>query len=560
MTEYRNRSERRSLQRVELRKIRTNYKQSMKAFRSKYFDYNPKKFRKTLFHLHLKQASVVITENTSVDCNYQDTTETDTSGEYLSDTSASKINTAEDIPVTLTYQEEGYSTQTDSDMAIYNYECVPITGIYQGKEIIRVVSYCNDQAIRGIDINKEEYNQANTQVLSDALGHIIENTLSTDTAEKTFSIQTNMHTALGNVEGIIVPDVSEVEYSSIPSNATNSLTTNKNITTALHTECSQEVDPYNETSAEDNNSLSLISMGVSYVSKEKETQPESIAADTLGYRDIHIVADEEECDVAEALISDTGAFTVISDKEKESEVVVKDVYINISADKEECEAVEARSSESGTFTVIADKEATIIVKDVDLTQDVESFKLEWNTSSLISGDMFEGFLDTLNELQARTNILVNAADPENTQLVEDLKPTEEHLDEKEDDVRKDDEAGQEDEDDERSLVPEKKINSSISEKPIVKEVSWLLTPPSSIMSIVYEEKTSSSVTPPQSVNDVVFNKPLYVQPSIMGKVEEAAAVSAIGEMTFSPVKGNKKKRFRTLRVSFHLKKIDRTVN
>lgn len=560
MTEYRNRSERRSLQRVELRKIRTNYKQSMKAFHSKYFDYNPKKFRKTLFYHRLKQASVVITDDTSVDCNYQDTAETDTSGKCPSDTSASQINVADDIPVTFTYQKESPSTQTETDMVIYNYECVPVTGIYQGEDLIRVVSNCNDQSIKCTDMYKEECNQANTQVLSDALGHVIKNTLSTDIAEETFSIQTNMHTALGNVEGIIVADVSEAEYSSIPSDDTSPLTTKKNITTALYTERSQEVGSHNETSAEDKNCLSLIPMRVSYISKKRETQTENIAADTLGYKDIYIVADEEECDVAEAPTSDAGTFTVMSDKEKESEVVVKDVYINISADKEECEAAEAHSSGAGTFTVTADKEATIIIKDVDLTQDVESFKLEWNTLSLISEDMFEGSLDTLNELQARTNILVNAADPGNTQLGEDKKHIKERLDGKEDEVRKDDEVGQEDEDDERFLVPEKKMNSSISEKPITKEVAWLLTPPSSIMSIVYEEKTSSSITPPQSVNDVVFNKPLYVQPSIMGRVEEAATVSVIGQMTFSPVEGDKKKRFQTLRVSFHLKKMDRTVN
>ncbi|KAI9271116.1 hypothetical protein EDC94DRAFT_656011 [Helicostylum pulchrum] len=53
MTDYQNRAERCSAQRVETRKIRTEYKQEMKA--SRCLDHNAKKFRKTVLYQHLKQ-------------------------------------------------------------------------------------------------------------------------------------------------------------------------------------------------------------------------------------------------------------------------------------------------------------------------------------------------------------------------------------------------------------------------------------------------------------------------------------------------------------------------
>lgn len=90
----------------------------------------------------------------------------------------------------------------------------------------------------------------------------------------------------------------------------------------------------------------------------------------------------------------------------------------------------------------------------------------------------------------------------------------------------------------------------------------MLTPPSSNMSIIYDENTSSLLTPPQSINGVVLNKPVYVRPSLMGRVKEAAVVSVIQEATFYPVEGIKKKRLRSLKVSFSFgkKKEPRAVN
>ncbi|KAI8080387.1 hypothetical protein BDF21DRAFT_462979 [Thamnidium elegans] len=66
------------------------------------------------------------------------------------------------------------------------------------------------------------------------------------------------------------------------------------------------------------------------------------------------------------------------------------------------------------------------------------------------------------------------------------------------------------------------------------------------MDILHEE-TASFITPPQSITDIVFNKLLPVQPSIIGRVEEAVAVSAIREVPFSPVIGDEKKKLRRLR-------------
>ncbi|GAA5799095.1 hypothetical protein HPULCUR_004504 [Helicostylum pulchrum] len=133
MTDYQNRAERRSVQLVELRKIRTENKQEMKASRSKYFNYNTKKFRKTLFYQHLKQAS--------------------------------QMNTAVDSPATGTYQEEGHSPLTDTTTALYSYGRTPITEVYQEEGKIRVI-----------------YDRTNQTV---------ENTHATDITEEDFSIQTD---------------------------------------------------------------------------------------------------------------------------------------------------------------------------------------------------------------------------------------------------------------------------------------------------------------------------------------------------------------------------------
>ncbi|KAI9262648.1 hypothetical protein EDC94DRAFT_584635 [Helicostylum pulchrum] len=133
MTDYQNRAERRSVQLVELRKIRTENKQEMKASRSKYFNYNTKMFRKTLFYQHLKQAS--------------------------------QMNTAVDSPATGTYKEEGHSPLTDTTTALYSYGRTPITEVYQEEGKIRVI-----------------YNRTNQTV---------ENTHATDITEEAFSIQTD---------------------------------------------------------------------------------------------------------------------------------------------------------------------------------------------------------------------------------------------------------------------------------------------------------------------------------------------------------------------------------
>ncbi|GAA5796182.1 hypothetical protein HPULCUR_001551 [Helicostylum pulchrum] len=108
MTDYQNRAEGCSAQRVEPRKIRTEYKQEMKA--SRCLDHNAKKFRKTVFYRHLKQTS--------------------------------QMNVAVDIPDTCKYQEEGPSHQPD-------------TAIYQEEGNIRVVYNPTDQAVN-VAADKEE--------------------------------------------------------------------------------------------------------------------------------------------------------------------------------------------------------------------------------------------------------------------------------------------------------------------------------------------------------------------------------------------------------------------
>ncbi|KAI9270939.1 hypothetical protein EDC94DRAFT_655849 [Helicostylum pulchrum] len=137
---------------------------------------------------------------------------------------------------------------------------------------------------------------------------------------------------------------------------------------------------------------------------------------------------------------------------------------------------------------------------------------------------------------------VIAADRENTELSESKNDTEE----KEDDFRKDDEAGQRKEEAEISLVPEKKINSSYNENS-TKEVAWMITSPASIKNVIREETASLLITPPQSLIGLVFNRTLYVKFSIIGRVKESAVLTGIQEVAFSPVEGVKKKRLRCLK-------------
>lgn len=102
-----------------------------------------------------------------------------------------------------------------------------------------------------------------------------------------------------------------------------------------------------------------------------------------------------------------------------------------------------------------EKESEVIVKNVDITQDVKSFKLQWNILPFISVHMFDCSPNTPCKLQVRTNTLVNTADPRNTDIGENKKGTEEPLNEKEDSVHKEHEAREEAEN-KMSLVSEKR--------------------------------------------------------------------------------------------------------
>ncbi|GAA5799846.1 hypothetical protein HPULCUR_005265 [Helicostylum pulchrum] len=252
MTDYQNRAERRSVQLVELRKIRTEYKQEMKASRSKYFNYNTKKFRKTLFYQHLKPAS--------------------------------QMNTAVDSPAT----EEG-----------------------------------------------------NIRIIYDRTNQTVENTHATDITEEAFSIQT---------------------------------------------------------------------------------------------------------------------------------------------DKKECDVVEASSSGTDTVTVMADEEVKVIAKDVNSTQDVNSFKLKWNILPFISLHMFDCF-----------DAAVNAADRENTKL--------------------------------GTLW----VHLGYTLGTLFSNWYTLGKLFSNWVHLGYALGT------------------LWVHLGSMGKVEKSAAITAIREVTFSPVEGIKKKILRSLK-------------
>lgn len=102
-------AEKRSLRRVELPKTQTLYKWDKKVSRSEWFDYNAKRFCKTVFYHYLKQASVRKAEDTSVEINAQDTTE---NYKFV------------DIPVTFTRQEEGTSPHLDTDMALITMHAI----------------------------------------------------------------------------------------------------------------------------------------------------------------------------------------------------------------------------------------------------------------------------------------------------------------------------------------------------------------------------------------------------------------------------------------------------
>ncbi|KAI9260902.1 hypothetical protein EDC94DRAFT_673698 [Helicostylum pulchrum] len=429
-------------------------------------DYNAKKFGKTVFYCNWKQASVKAAEDASFDCNSQDTT-TET---YISGESSSDIFTSSqtDTTVNCTRQEEGPSPPADTAMAFYNYECAP------EDNRIRGVYDRTDQAVEGI-VYEEEYIQDNMLVIPDDFGH-----------------------ATGNIEqvteeGILVAEMSKVEDSFIqPDATTRPLTADIEIVTARNIDCSQEVVySSDDTSVEDKDYAPFTSVQASGVSEAREARKESVIEDTLGSKDV-----------------------------------------NISAGKEECDVKEAPSFEAGTFTIMADQEdeAGIVVKEVGITLVVNSFKLRWNLLPVISLHMFDCSLNTPCEIQAFVNVLGNAAGGENTEVGEDKKDTEELLCENEDDVQKDDEAGQQQEKDERAL-----------------EVAWMVASPCSIMRVICEDKTSLLVTPPQSITGFVFNRTLSVQPSITSRVKESEAVTAFREVTFSPVEGVKRKRLRNLK-------------
>ncbi|GAA5812025.1 hypothetical protein MFLAVUS_005474 [Mucor flavus] len=429
MTEYQNSTERRSLQRIELRKIRTEYKKSMNTFRSKHFDYNPKKFRKTFFYRQFKQAS--------------------------------KINAAVDSTATCEYKEEGTTPQTDTDMVSYNFECSS-----QAEDQVRLVSDRNNQATEG-DALLEEDIQVNKLALSEDIEHVVESAHDANIAEETSCIN-ERHNRYERCS------LQRVESRKI------------------RTDYKRQMK------------------GQASVITTEDTSAQAITTD---------------------VVFDNYEYTSVTED------------IDIAVNKEGCDAEDVPSSDTDTFIIMADKEATIIVKGVDDTQDVESFKLEWNTLYLISEDVFDGSLDTLGKLQERTY----ATNPEYTELGEEKLDNEDHIDEKED------------EDKEKEYERSLDIDYSFYEKKL-KEVAWMVTPPSSIMSVICEEKTSLLVKAPQSITNVVFNKPVHVQPSIIGRVERAVAVSAIQEATISPVKAVKKKRLRALKVSPHLKKMNRAVN
>ncbi|GAA5811991.1 hypothetical protein MFLAVUS_005438 [Mucor flavus] len=431
MTEYQNRTERRSLRRVELRKIRTEYKKSMNSFRSKNFDYNPKKFRKTFFYRQFKQSS--------------------------------KINAAVDSTATCEYKEEGTSLQTNTDMVSYNFECSS-----QAEDQVRLVSDCSDQATEG-DALFEEGVQVSEPLLSDDIKHVVKSAHVADIAEEASSITERCNRyerrSLQRLASVITTEDTSVD-------------TTKNDTSDISTGQINTVADSPVTSA------------------HKEEGPSAQAITDM-------VVNNYECtSVVEG--------------------------IDIAVDREGCDAEEVPSSGTDNFIIMADEEATIIVNNVYNTQDAESFKSEWSTLSLISEDMFDGSLDTLGKLQARTH-----ANSEHIESGEEKPDNEDHLNEKEDEDK---------EEYERSLD----IDYSFYEK-YLKEVAWMVTPPSSIMSVICKEKTYLLVKAPQNITDVVSSKPVHVRSSIMGRVEEAAVVPAIQEATFSPVLGIKKKRLRALK-------------
>ncbi|KAI8080389.1 hypothetical protein BDF21DRAFT_462981 [Thamnidium elegans] len=98
---YQNRAERRSVQRLELRKIRTGFKKHTRRLTegNKHIYYNAKMFRKTAFYCHLKQASAgtietPMIENSPFSASLSvDSTVATTALSYQSDTGSSAMDT-----------------------------------------------------------------------------------------------------------------------------------------------------------------------------------------------------------------------------------------------------------------------------------------------------------------------------------------------------------------------------------------------------------------------------------------------------------------------------------
>ncbi|GAA5814912.1 hypothetical protein MFLAVUS_008415 [Mucor flavus] len=478
MNQPQTRIERRSFQSAELRKIRTEYKQSMNALRSKYFDYNAKKFRKTLFYCQYKQAR--------------------------------KMNASVDSTVTCTYKEECTSPQTSTNMAPYNYECASQTE----EDQTRAVSDHTDQAA----VFEEEGVQADKLTLSDDLAHSVTSAHTIDIADEASSmtafqsrserrsvrrvelrqIRTNYKREM---KGFCCHDYNAKKFKkTLFYHRLNQASIRRTEDTSV--DCKYEETVETDTSEDISTGQIHAAVVIPATCTRQEEEGPSTQADT------DMVFNNDECAPA-----------------TES--------IHTAANREECDAENAPSSDSSTSTVMEDKEAAAVCKDVDIRKDAESFKMEWSILSLLSVSLFDGSFDTLGELQARDDL----ASSENTELGDKKQDTEDDLD---------DEVGEEEEEDDRPLVSAKEIDSSFYEKSL-KETSWMLTPPSSMMSVICDEKTSSLLTPPQSINGVVLNKPVYVQPSLMGRVEKAAVVSVIQEATFYPIEGMKKKRLRTLK-------------
>ncbi|KAG2229375.1 hypothetical protein INT48_000912 [Thamnidium elegans] len=259
---YQNRAERRSVQRLELRKIRTGFKKYTRSLTegNKHIYYNAKMFRKTAFYCHLKQASAGMIETPMIEDSPfsaslsvgSDTTESNLSiitadknqmtediicysqNTYTSDNYTDQMNAAVNTSVRYTYQEEITSLQTDTAMTLYSSKYTPFNGINK-EDPVRVVSDHTDQAVEGTPVAaicKEECLQASTLVLLDNLDHAVESTHVVDIAEEGLSSQTDAHVPLGDIEkvseGVLV-----TEDTSLQTDTIMPLTIDMDIPTAL---------------------------------------------------------------------------------------------------------------------------------------------------------------------------------------------------------------------------------------------------------------------------------------------------------------------------------------